>query len=254
MYCGQESLVKSVGSEVHGKVLRCRSWKCTECAPGRRKRLIAEGIGGNPTTFITLTLRADDPRPRDEQVKALSRAWRVIRQRICRRWKVKRIPFLAVVERTQAGTPHLHILTRVRYIDQRILSFWAGQLLEAPIVDIRRIDAHRGIARYVAKYVGKDPEQFGTCKRYWQSPDYDQRPDPERSTQALQFSWTDKVKQPLHRLVRDFVACGLIAEWRSIDRVILRPPPEGWPAGVRRQSNSLTGTGGAGPRLAELYS
>lgn len=239
MYCGQESLVKTIGSETHGKVLRCRSWKCTDCAPGRRKRLVAEGIGGNPTTFITLTLRADDPRDRPEQVKALAAAWRIMRKRIQRRWLVKRIPFLAVVERTKAGTPHLHILSRVRYLDQKTLSAWAGELLDAPIVDIRRIDAHRGIARYVSKYVGKDPEQFGTCKRYWQSPDYDQRPAPEKSAPGPGFNWLNKVKHPLWKLVRDFEAAGLIAEWRSTDRVILRPPAEGWPAGVRRQSSSL---------------
>ena len=45
-------------------------------------------------------------------------------------------------------------------------------LIDAPIVDIRRIHGARHIAHYVAKYVGKGPGKFGTCKRYWHTRDY----------------------------------------------------------------------------------
>ncbi len=217
MYCGQETLVKRDGDAFDAKVLRCRSWKCPDCRDGRRKRLIAEGIGGNPVTFITLTLRADDPRERPDQVKALSRAWRIIRARMLRKGKVKRIPFLAVVEKTKRGTPHLHILTRVRWIDQAWLSVVAAEILDAPIVDVRRIDAHHGIASYVAKYVGKDPEQFGTCKRYWKSPDYDQRPPRERSAARDGWTFADRWRHPILKIVRDLERLGYVAHWSGKD-------------------------------------
>ncbi len=225
LYCGQNTLVKRSEGDLHAKVLRCRSWNCLDCAPGRRRRLIAEACGGKPNKFITLTLRATDPRTQEERVKALSRAWRVMRARICRRLKIKTIPFLAVVERTKAGTPHLHILARAKFIDHAYLSNMAKELLDAPIVDIRHIDAHRGIATYVAKYVGKDPVKIGTCKRYWQAPGYDLRAKEAARRDAVAFSWLDTVKQPIASLRRSYERLGFTTTARSTDYLIFHPPP-----------------------------
>lgn len=41
------------------------------------------------------------------------------------------------------------------------------RLIGAPIVDIRRVHSQKQVANYIAKYVGKEPHRFETCKRYW---------------------------------------------------------------------------------------
>lgn len=46
-------------------------------------------------------------------------------------------------------------------------------------------------AVYCAKYCGKDAFKFGTNKRYWQSLDYDERPDREPPAEdGYPGSWT----------------------------------------------------------------
>ena len=225
MYCGQNTLVKFTQRETTAKILACRSWTCPDCQPKRRQRLIAEAIGGQPTVFITLTLRRDDPRKRDAQVRALARAWRIIRQRCCRQRKVKTIDFLAVVERTAAGTPHLHILARAPWIDQHWLSDQADELLDAPIVWIEKIDQHRGVATYVSKYVGKDPTKFAGSKRYWKSPDYERRPPragPIAGDDPIWWSIDDAaIKMVVHR----WLSLGYGVEWLSPSHARRTIPP-----------------------------
>ncbi len=43
------------------------------------------------------------------------------------------------------------------------------ELTDSPIVDVRAVKNQREAIRYVAKYISKKPEQFGTAKRYWRS-------------------------------------------------------------------------------------
>lgn len=228
-YCSSETLVKRDGELREGRVLKCRCWTCPTCQPDRVKRLIAEAIGGHPTTFITLTLRADDNRDRSAQAQALSYAWRIIRLRAMRRSRTTKLPFIAVLEATKAGTPHLHILARVRWLDQRWLSLQAAELLNAPIVDVRRIDAHRSIAGYVAKYVGKAPKQFGTSKRYWKSRDYELRAEWRDRSQHRPRSDFARVDRPLYTLAHMWQSWGLDLTWLTPTHVRAEPPTHGPP-------------------------
>jgi hypothetical protein len=45
-------------------------------------------------------------------------------------------------------------------------------LIGAPNVWIERVNGAKHVATYVAKYIGKDPQRFGTCKRYWKTRSY----------------------------------------------------------------------------------
>lgn len=222
MYCGQGTLVKHHPGGRTASVLRCRSWRCEECQPTRRKGLIAEAASGQPRTFLTLTLRADDPRSPSDRVKALSRAWRIIRQRLTRLTGNKPIEFLAVVEKTRRGTPHLHILARSPFISQRWLSAACAELLDAPIVDIRRIDKHRAIAGYVAKYVGKDPTKVGSAKRYWKSKNFDLRPADQRKPQRLPGETFEVVDLGFASIVAAWKLAGWTLEWLTPSRVRAR--------------------------------
>lgn len=182
MLCGEWTLVKQIGEKLYAEPLKCRCWHCEHCRPHRVNQLKALARDGHPDTFLTLTVNPATGESPDDRACALSRAWRLLRLRAMRKYKYKSLPFLAVFEKTKNGEPHLHILLRVKWLDQRWLSEQMSLLIGAPIVDIRRVTSQKGAARYIAKYLGKDPHSFDGCKRYWRSQDWalEVEPDDER--------------------------------------------------------------------------
>lgn len=169
MYCTEFSLVQQHHSHTVVKPLYCNCWSCDLCAPRRSKRLAREAAEGKPNRFITLTVRARDDGGQTQRARDLVRAWRTVCKLIRRRDGKRSLEFLAVFERTHRGEPHLHILVRSGYIDQRWLSAVMGRLIGAPIVDVRAVKGSRQAARYVAKYAAKGLGVFKGCKRYWRS-------------------------------------------------------------------------------------
>jgi len=171
--CGQWTLVKDGGEERRAKPLPCRSWHCEYCAPRRKSQLQALAASGDPNRFITLTINPAIGTSQEARLKILSHAWKVIIKRLRYLHPQQPIQYLALVEATKNGEPHLHILYRGPYVKQSLLSAAMEEIAASPIVDIRRIRGLREVIRYVAKYVTKAPAQFGTSKRYWHSADYD---------------------------------------------------------------------------------
>lgn len=226
-YCGQHSLVKHAPGFKEAITLRCRSWTCPDCQPKRRARLIAQAIGGEPNTFITLTLPSHRAADAEDAVKELSRAWRIIRKRDGRRRKAKPIPFLAVVELTKAGTPHLHIIARCKWMDQAWLSNCMAEIAQAPIVKIQRIDNKGRVAGYCAKYCGKDCAKIGTNKRYWQSRDFNLKPKPEDDHMEEGAFWGAPWEMKLRRVAQEYEARGWEVHWVSLDRIYCVPPDDG---------------------------
>jgi len=172
MLCREWTLLKQQGQHISAEPLRCKCWTCAECAPRRKDLLRRLGRAGNPDTFITLTVRPQAYETPGERAQALVRALRVVWRQAKRRYGYDKIPFLAVFEKTKRGEPHLHILARSKWIDQRWLSELMGSLIGAPIVDIRRVKSQAQMVNYVTKYIGKDPTVFDGCKRYWCSRDW----------------------------------------------------------------------------------
>lgn len=204
-YCGEQSLSKNDGETAIIASLRCRAWTCPDCAPRRRRQLVAQAAAGKPNKFLTLTVDPAHYADPATAAAALAHAWRLIRLRAIREARRRQdrrpepagpapeggwprgsrqrtarqvvaepdgLQFLAVIERHKSGWPHLHILARARWIGQRWLSLQAADILKSPIVDIRLIQPGRYRYGYVAKYVGKDPARLGTTKRYWASRNY----------------------------------------------------------------------------------
>jgi len=169
LLCSQAIIVKREGFRASAKVLHCRSWQCEICRPNRAKELIAQAIKGKGKIFITLTVDPSVPPDPVGRCKLLVDAWRKVRKDAEARYGYKRIPFLAVVEATKQGEPHLHIIARVPWISQSWLSNRMRHYLNSPIVWVTQITSRRKLANYVAKYCGKNPQRFGTVKRYWQS-------------------------------------------------------------------------------------
>jgi len=179
--CREWSLVKRQPEERRIRMLRCRSWGCEECAPDRKKQLIGLALGGKPTRFMTLTSNPNEGGTPEERCGTLHRAANLVWKRIRRRYPTAEFEFINVTEATKAGEPHLHFLIRGPHIDQRFISKSMKELINAPIVDIRRIKNAKQAAAYVAKYIGKAPHKFGSYKRYWTSRNYDLRENNEAS-------------------------------------------------------------------------
>lgn len=219
-YCGQRSLVKQDTPSTKTAVsLRCRSWQCPDCAPTRQKGLMAQAIGGAPNTFLTLTSRRRADQTANQAAAALSRAWRLVRLRIMRRYKLRRLPFIAVFEATKLGWPHLHILLRSPWIDQRWLSAQMDALIASPVVGIERVDNRGRIAIYVAKYCSDASKKFGTAKRYWCSQDYDLREPPPCKQPLPPGQGWEPNEWSLQRLARAWTELGWRVTWHGIHRI-----------------------------------
>jgi len=167
--CREWTLVKHLPEFRLAKPLKCRSWSCELCAPERKAKLFAQAAAGNPTRFLTLTVNPKVGTDPGDRLDKLANAWRLCVKRLRRLHPKDGIEYLAIVEETKAGEPHLHILLRAPFIPQRLISAWMGEIMESPIVDIRKVRNAGAAIAYVAKYVTKAPKQFGCRKRYWMS-------------------------------------------------------------------------------------
>jgi len=170
--CREWMLHRGNAHEAQAKLLLCRSWSCDYCAPLRKRALVAIALSGEPQRFLTLTVSPDKYSSPAERLQKLSWAWRTVVKRLRRKYGRDSVEYFVVVEETKKGEPHLHILLRGKFLPQKELSEAMSDLIGAPIVYIEKVSSNKKVARYVAKYVGKKPAQFGTSKRYWQSVGY----------------------------------------------------------------------------------
>jgi|SRR6185369_8142287 len=210
--CGGWSLVKHDADGSHGITLWCRSWLCPDCAPYRVGALKRLAMDGQPTTFLTLTVNPQHGESPSQRARELSNAFRILVKRARRKFTKGPIEYLAVFEETKKGEPHLHVLLRAPYLPQPWISSTMQELIEAPIVDIRRVGHIRNAARYVAKYVGKGPKAFADLKRYWCSPKYDLQKEQKPLASADGDSGWRVVQEPL------FI---LYEQWRSFCHEVL---------------------------------
>ncbi|MBA7633166.1 hypothetical protein ES703_40728 [subsurface metagenome] len=106
--------------------------------------------------MVTLTSSIETRNP-------IQRDFRRLVMRLRRRGILK--DYIRVIENTQSGLEHIHMIYRGSYVAQRLLSHMWEQIHQAPVVDIRsvkRSERHiRGAARELAKYMAK-----GSFRRY----------------------------------------------------------------------------------------
>lgn len=172
-----------------GFPINCNCWRCELCVARLRRRLKGWIASGRPNRFITLScLEGYLGCPilaRDRMAKV----WNLVVRRWRRLNPGKTCEYSVVCEAHENGYPHLHIAWLGGWIDQRWLSKQMAELMDSPVVDVRAVKGWRGIAHYLAKYLGKAPHQFGTMNRYWFSKGY---PRTKRERQALhRFSLKD---------------------------------------------------------------
>lgn len=218
--CREYTLVKHHGGFVHAKPLTCRSWMCEYCAPDRKRKLMASAAHGAPQRFLTLTVNPTIGSSPDERLSLLSAAWRTAVKRLRRHYGQKTIQYLAIVEATERGEPHLHILLRSPYIPQAEISNIMRELIDSPIVDIRKIKNTKELIRYVAKYVTKAPHHFGTGKRYWSTQAWEIPPEPDEERDAFRAAkWVID-----HRYIQNVVSFLVMYE----GYVCIQDGPDRW--------------------------
>lgn len=161
--CGIYTLVrrKDEDGQVRHVCLRvkCKSYSCSDCGPRKaaqlRKAIAAKAQELDLTRFLTLTL---DPSkiPADADLVQYVRGevWAKFRVYLKRKYG-KVIVYIAVLEFTEAGIPHLHVLVD-RYIPQKWISDSWSALGGGRIVYIERLYNVHKIAHYLAKYLTKD--------------------------------------------------------------------------------------------------
>lgn len=178
------TIVKLTNGKFKAIKVTCRSWSCESCRVDRKRKLISQVREGRAERLITLTVNPhwfDSP---EERAKKLVHAWRIIRRRFFKRHPNSICEFMAIFEKTRLGEPHLHIVQRGAFISQKWLSLQLEELIGAKIVDIRYVRNQKKVALYVSKYVGKEPHQFGSLKRYWRSKNFLTMTEKERRRQA----------------------------------------------------------------------
>lgn len=225
MLCSELTLVNEIPGQARIMPLLCRCWTCENCRPMRKARLVSECLAGAPNTFITLTANPRIGNSQEYRARLLVKAWRTIRRLALKKYGYKTIPFMAVFEATKKGEPHLHILARVKWLDQAWISGQMNYLTKSPIVDIRRIKDPNKMANYVAKYVGKDPHHFKGTKRYWRSLDYLAPDPPDEGRKPAYDVWQIK-KHSVAKMVARYKYWGFthIVQYRDM-WICSRTPP-----------------------------
>ncbi len=204
MLCSQSSMVNHGPDGCRAVTLRCRAWTCPLCRDGRKKQLIALALSGKPNKFITLTVNPAWGSSPYERARALADAWRTIVRLAKTKYSLKSLPYLCVFEACESGEPHLHILARVKWISHSWLREQMLRLIDAPIVEIAEVKNKKKLAYYISKYIGKDPQRFASCKRYWCTRDWQlTKYDPEPPTGRWDHRW-HLVRTPLAALAEEW--------------------------------------------------
>jgi len=221
--CGGWSLVNYRKVPQRAITLFCRSWQCPDCMPRRLSQLKRDAMRGNPSTFITLTVNPLNDESVTERAQHLTDAWRIVVKRARRRWPGKSIDYLAVVEATKLGEPHLHILVRGPYMPQKWLSECMDEIAESPIVDIRKIRSVREVVSYVAKYITKAPAQFDGSKRYWCTQTWEgPRVRREAQPEGPLFPW-EVAQHDIATLIREWCYSGWAVRADGKGGIVARP-------------------------------
>lgn len=158
-FCGRvccKGIDPATGRKVYRRI-NCGAWTCSYCGPRRARNArraicaAAEGLGLN--YFLTLTLdpkRVEHPK---FYVPHLRMCFNKFREYLKRSFG-EAPKFICVLEFTQKGVPHLHVLFD-RYIEQHWISDVWNSLGGGRIVFIKRVTVRR-VARYLSKYLTKD--------------------------------------------------------------------------------------------------
>lgn len=160
-FCGRYSVrgTDPKTGRLNFRRINCGSWGCSYCGPRKAKtarRAIREHAERlNLKYFLTLTidLKKVEYQHKKLAVPHLRFCFNKFREYLWRKYRV-RPTYISVVEFTQAGVPHLHIMID-RYIPQAWISETWAKLGGGKIVFIKQVTIAK-VARYLSKYLTKE--------------------------------------------------------------------------------------------------
>lgn len=144
------------GGDLEICALECKMFSCQRCGPKKQawlkrqveRLVLEEGLD----RFVTLTLKTTGL-DQLQSFELIQQAWNRLTARIRR--KYGGLEYVWIVETTERGYAHLHVLID-RYIPQRWLSgAWLAVTGTSKVVWITKVRGKQG-ARYVCKYVTKE--------------------------------------------------------------------------------------------------
>jgi hypothetical protein len=131
----------------------CKRWNCGPCGRQKIRDLAWWTKLACPNKLLTLTV---DPALHDNPELAwlatspkVPELVRVIRKRF------GKFEYLRVVEQTDKGWPHYHMMCRSDYVPQQIIKKTWDELTGAKIVDIREVKQFFNSFQYLVKYLTK---------------------------------------------------------------------------------------------------
>lgn len=221
MFCRSQTIVATSHFGQVAAPVKCRRWGCPNCTEWRQNCLMARAMEGKPNRFITLTCRRDQYESPLAAAKAMSRAWATIVLRWRRLKKYHKCEYFVIFEPHQSGWPHMHILWKGHWIDQRWLSQQGSELLNSPVQHVSKIKDGKSAAYYVTKYFSKEPTKFGTLKRYWTSKNWPKLKHIDADRAFHKGFPLDIVNRTIKNIV---------AEWKRYNKPVWHRPPDisGW--------------------------
>ena len=195
-HCGEATLTRSDHQLQEVASHTCGSWDCETCRPSLRRKLVYRLASGHPNKLLTLTLQPGQGETPDQMADRLVHAFQKLIKRIRRLHGHKALEYGYVIEPHASGFPHMHNVMRSNYVPHQWLCDVWEEMTGSKVVDIRAITAEEATARYLTKYLGKNPTKFGTHRRYGFSRGYEpaDKDDWEKDPFGLGAWW--KVQTP----------------------------------------------------------
>lgn len=158
--CGTGSILlqhEESGSVRYAPIL-CHKWSCDYCSTRRRLETLEKIKAGHPERHIVLTLKPKENITIKDQIQFLRDAFTKLKTKIRRTFE--KFEYLAVIELTKKGTPHMHILQRGTYIPYRWLKDAWSTFTGAWQVSITAVENTSNAANELAKYLTKTARQL----------------------------------------------------------------------------------------------
>ncbi|MBA7539229.1 hypothetical protein ES705_31508 [subsurface metagenome] len=193
-YCGHGCIVGSNPdrSRIVIAPMTCKSWDCAPCGARKRQQWIHKFQNADPEREITLTIpKGKWPDPQDAAWH-MKKAWTELVRHIRRTFGS--FEYGLVWELTKAGTPHMHILSRGKYIPQKWLRLQWIALGMGSIVHITTVKNKGKHAAHLCKYLAKSTGQTAAAlapMRIIQVSKNFLKPEPEPASpgQYADFEW-----------------------------------------------------------------
>ena len=158
-YCGRFSIrgKDPQTGRISCRRVNCGAWTCSYCG-SRKAQLAKRNIRAHAERlglcyFLTLTLADRGFESPVMQVRRVRKAFNEFREYLRRKYGVPP-NYICVLEFTQRGVPHLHVLID-RYIPHAWISKTWDRLGVGKIVFIKRVSIHN-VSRYLSKYLTKE--------------------------------------------------------------------------------------------------